>query len=385
MSSAISGHGANRIALPVENIESLAPRVNIAAAEEERLSPAQEGVRLGAPRLRDNESDGEYEIAAIEAGEGEDFLEYPDEYDFSDEMRDEPLSPDDVVITIAGAKPPTIASLNSSPLAAPIPDPPSAMLQKTPLGDVPRIAADGRKAMHVYAHKFSAKKDEPKIAIVVGGLGLNTALTERAIDDLPPEVSLAFAPYAKNLDFWTRKARQAGHEILIELPMEGYGGNQQALGGAALLSSRTEKENLQRLDWLLSRFGGYFGATNYLGAKFTTNEDAMAPILAKLRDAGVAYIDDTGAARMAGDKTGVSMTTVNRVIPPAADETARDKVKRELLALEKIAARDGVALGKTYAYETSIDEISKWARELKSKGIAPAPASAVLQLRGGAG
>ena len=122
----------------------------------------------------------------------------------------------------------------------------------------------------------------PTVSLIVGGLGLNKALTERAIDDLPAEISLAFAPYAKDLDFWTEKARNAGHEVLIELPMENYSGDPTALGAAGLLTSRTPAENLQRLDWLMSRFGGYFAATNYQGGKFAANDEAMAPILARL-------------------------------------------------------------------------------------------------------
>jgi len=235
--------------------------------------------------------------------------------------------------------------------------------------------------MTSYARPFTNPDNLPRIAIIVGGLGLNPALTERAIDELPPEISLAFAPYAKELSFWTEKARRSGHEVLIELPMESYGGNQQALGAAALLSTRSAQENLQRLDWLLARFGGYFAATNYMGGKFSADENALLPILQKLRDAGVAYIDDTGAARLAGEQTAVSWTTVNRMIPPAPDESRRRAVRRELKALEKIAQRDGAALGKTYVYAATLDEIIQWSNGLNENGFIAAPASSVLQAR----
>ncbi|MHA7873152.1 MAG: divergent polysaccharide deacetylase family protein, partial [Hyphococcus sp.] len=173
--------------------------------------------------------------------------------------------------------------------------------------------------------------------------------------------------------------RDAGHEVLIELPMEGYGGNQKALGAAALLTSRSAEENLQRLDWLLSRFGGYFAATNYMGAKFSAEPAALKPVLDKLRDAGVAYIDDTGAARTSAQSAAVAWTSVNRMIPPAPTERARSAVRQELAALEQIAARDGAALGKTYAYAATLDEIVDWAQSLENKSVVPAPASALLR------
>lgn len=381
--SALSDHGPGRIALPVGRVETMAQAQPPKPAVEERLETPQQGLRLSAPDLRDGDKENDPAEDSVEGIETNDSLQYPDDYAETDAENDDDNTSGDIVITIAGAHkkatPVTTASL--TPAVEPIPDPDPALLRATPLGKIPRIAPNGRKAMTAYARPFDNPDGAPRIAIVVGGLGLNSELTERAIDELPPEISLAFAPYAKNLEFWTKKARQAGHEVLIELPMEGYGGNQETLGAAALLTSRTPQENLQRLDWLMSRFGGYFAATNYMGAKFSADAAALTPVLKKLAEAGVAYIDDTGAARAASGGTSVAWTTVNRVIPPSPDDSGRSAVRRELRALEKIAERDGAALGKTYAYAATIEEISRWADSAEKNGFIAAPASSVLQAR----
>lgn len=373
-----SRDGPGRIALAVDDVEYLARRPNINETPPQQ-EEAMTGLRLGAPNLRtDNDSET---LLAAEGEDTNDTLLYPEEFAGAPFVAEE--SRGDIVITINGGGPnaaPAVAA-SLTPLPQPIPDPDPALLRTTPLGKVPRIAPDGRSAMTAYARPFDNPQAASRIAIIVGGLGLNPGLTERAIDELPPEVSLAFAPYARNLEFWTKKAREAGHEVLIELPMEGYGGNTQALGAAALLSSRTPEENLQRLDWLMARFGGYFAATNYMGAKFSATPDALTPILKKLGEAGVAYVDDTGAARDAITRAGVASITVNRIIPSAPDDNARRAVRRELNALEKIAARDGAALGKTYAYAATLDEIVRWTETLGEKDLVPAPASSVLQAR----
>ncbi len=378
---ATSDKGHGRIALAVNGIERFArpaPIIN----KEPTSTTGQNGLRLSAPNLRDGGAMTDPGALSPEGEEVNDILFYPEEFDLA-ENSDDDLSPDDIIITIdgnlQGATAVSNASLTAAPIAIPDPDP--ALLRSTPLGKIPRIATDGRKAFNEYARPFNNPDNAPRIAIVVGGLGLNPALTERAIDELPPEISLAFAPYAKDLKFWTTKARKSGHEVLIELPMEGYGGNEQTLGAAALLTTRSPKENLQRLDWLLARFGGYFAATNYMGAKLSSDTDAFAPILEKLKNAGVAYIDDTGAARAAGQTTGTRWVTVNRSIPPAPDESGRRTVRRELKALEQIAKRDGAALGKTYAYATTLDELVTWTNSLDAKGLISAPASSVLQTR----
>ncbi len=383
-----SGEGPGRIALPVNGIELFARAPTPAPGTEERIAaPALREAPSGGPQLAEMNPSAETEetedgLVLIYPGENDLYAENENELLYEEEFPegeydDVAYSADDVIITIPGAKAKPVVAASLTRAVTPIPDPDSALLRSTALGKAPRIAPDGRKAVSYYARSFDGPRTKPRVAVIVGGLGLNTAVTERAIDDLPPEVSLSFAPYAKNLDFWTKKARDAGHEVLIELPMEGYGANAEALGAAALLTSRGAEENLQRLDWLMSRFGGYFAATNYMGAKFSADAAAMAPVLEKLRVAGVGYVDDTGAAARAAG--GLPLATVTRMIPAAADDADRRSVRRELAALEQIAERDGMALGKTYAYAATIDEIADWAKTLEKKGVAHAPASALLR------
>ncbi len=383
--SITSEKGPGRIALPIEQLEHIA-RPDRAPGENGPAAAAapDKGLRLSAPNLRDGGAAGAPENESDAPAGASGFLVDTD--DRIDIENDEAgAGTGAIVITIDGKvhgeEPAGGAALAAPVRANPIPDPDPALLRATPLGKAPRIAPDGRNALTAYARPFNGDYTKPRIAIIVGGLGLNPGLTERAIDELPPEISLAFAPYAKDLEFWTKKARDAGHEILIELPMEGYGQNQEALGAAALLSTRTEQENLQRLDWLLSRFGAYFAATNYLGAKFSTDENALRPVLKKLAEAGVGYIDDTGAASRAGAAMGAALAEVDVVISPAPDDRGRRAVRRELETLEKAAARKGSAIGKTYAYAATLEEIAAWAAKLDDEGFSPAPASAVLRAR----
>lgn len=379
-----SDDGVGRIALRVDRVETLAAA---SPPSSERLaSSTVRGLRLGAPRLRDGGDDPK----SVDGPEADDILDYPGEFPTTAKVIPIPepdeTEGDEVIITIAGgpaATSPSNASLETLTRTSvtPIADPDPALLRATPLGKVPKIGADGRAPVDFYAARFDAPRNQPRISIVLGGLGLNESLTERAIDELPPAISLSFAPYARNLDFWTQKARQAGHEVLIELPMEGYGDRNNALGAAGLLTERSPTENLQRLDWLMARFGGYAAATNYMGAKFSTDRAAIEPVLQQLAAAGVGYLDDTGAAGAAAAQTGVRHAVVTRMIPPGTDAAARERIKRELALLEAVAMKDGVAVGKTYAYATTIDELTAWAKTLGDKDIAIAPATAVMKRR----
>lgn len=379
---ALSGKDGARVSLPIDALETMARPV--ASIEEPPMPQSAGGLKLAAPGLREDPS--------LRNSAGDDIgdrLAFRDNFGPPPPDDEDGAAPsftaDDVVITIPGARkaatPVTAASLTPATRARPVSDPDPALLRATPFGKIPKVGPDGRKAMHVYRNNFEGAGPRPQVSLMVGGLGLNRALTEKAIDDLPPEISLAFAPYAKDLEFWTEKARKAGHEVVIELPMESYGSQPESLGAAGLLSSRTPAENLQRLDWLMSRFEGYFAATNYLGGKFSADPASIAPVLAQLREAGVAYIDDTGAAKGMASRTGAVIASVNTVIPPAPDNSARNSVRRELERLQQIAQRDGAALAKTYAYEVTIEEIAAWAGTLDEQGMALAPASAALPTR----
>lgn len=329
--------------------------------------------RIAAPDLR--EGDGE-----ISAGDGGAIV--PDLFDLapSDGAYGDDYSAleGEVTITIDGA--PARApgeALREEPeaFAPPVairgPDP--ALLVETPFGKRPRIGADGRRAADVYARPFTPAGAGPKAALIMGGLGLNAALTARAIETLPAEVTLAFAPYAKDLDKWTARARAAGHEIMVEIPMETGGPNgasEATIGPAGLATRHAAAANLQRLDWLLSRFGAYCAATNYLGVKFSSDRSAMAPVMARLADAGVAYVDDTGLAPGANG--------LARIIAADSALDAARTLDEGFGALTRDAVSHGAAIGKTYATQAGIDAAQRWARDLAEREVALAPASALL-------
>ncbi len=347
------------IAMTVEGVERLAPPTEERRAAASRLD--RQDYARPAHDADPFDLAAEDALAGIEAG---------------GPAAADPAS--DIVITVDGAPAKAIAAAPSlaSLTVARIADPDPALLQRTAYGRAPRTGPDGRRPATVYARPFTPG-EEAEVALIVGGLGLNRALTERAISELPPSVTLAFAPYAKDLDYWARRAREAGHEFMIEIPMENRRGEGETLGPATLLTSRSAEENLRRLDWILSRAEGYFGVTNYLGAHFSADRDAIAPVLDRLAAAGVAYVDDTGAVRP-GKAGGVA--TVSRLIDPGFGGD-KGRTARDLDSLEKIAARAGHAVGKTYVNADTLGAIAEWADNLSSRGLALAPASAVLAMR----
>jgi hypothetical protein len=116
--------------------------------------------------------------------------------------------------------------------AAPI----AGLSQPGPNGPLPTIASDGRVPAQAYARPFRSN-GKPRVALIVGGLGLNAVTTRAAIERLPAEVTLSFVPYADGLQTWIDLARAQGHEVMIEMPMEPTGYPDNDPGPYTLLAS----------------------------------------------------------------------------------------------------------------------------------------------------
>ena len=121
-----------------------------------------------------------------------------------------------------------------------------ALAEENEKGVLPMIAPDGRQPWIEYARSFSTDQDRPRVAVIVGRLGLSQELTEAAIEALPGEVTLSFAIYADDLVPWLVRAREEGHEVMIDLPMEPVDYPRSDPGPETLLAT-AGVENLQRL------------------------------------------------------------------------------------------------------------------------------------------
>ncbi len=154
-------------------------------------------------------------------------------------------------------------------------------VEMTSQGPLPKIAADGVRPADAFAQPVKAipgKPDAPRIALIVGGLGVSAKSTSDAITKLPGQVTLAFIPYGSAAASVAR-ARAAGHEVLLQVPMEPFDYPDNDPGPETLLTSLTAAQNMDRLHWLMSRFQGYVGLINMMGARFTASEQAFTPVL----------------------------------------------------------------------------------------------------------
>src|SRR5262249_1256163 len=167
-----------------------------------------------------------------------------------------------------------------------------------------------------------------------------------------------FMPYGTDVDRVVARARGEGHEILLQVPMEPFDYPDNDPGPQTLLISLAPEQNIDRVQWLMSRFQGYVGVTNYMGARFTANEQAFTPIMREIAKRGLIYIDNGASPRsLAGQIAGANM------MPYAKAGIAIDavptpvEIDRALAKLEAVAKEKGSAVGIAGALPVTIDRL----------------------------
>ena len=222
------------------------------------------------------------------------------------------------------------------------------------------------------------KPDGPRIALIVGGLGVSASVTADAISKLPGAVTLAFMPYSYDVDHLAGRARREGHEVLLQAPMEPFGYPDNDSGPQTLLTSLTPEQNIERLYWLMSRIQAYVGISGTMGARFTASEASFAPILRETAKRGLIYVDDGAnprsvAGRIAG-ANGLPFAQADIIIDSVPTPA---EIDHALGRLEMAARERGVVVGMSSALPVSIERIAKWARAAEARGLQLVPITVV--------
>ncbi|MEF0940496.1 divergent polysaccharide deacetylase family protein [Rhizobium sp. BR 362] len=247
--------------------------------------------------------------------------------------------------------------------------PNDALLEDSPFGRLPIIAPSGLRPMDQYARPWSGARGT-RVAIVVSGLGLSQTGTQRAIEKLPEEITLAFAASGNSLQRWMQEARRGGHEILIQVPFEPFDYPSNNPGPDTLLTSQPAAKNIEDLHKAMAEITNYTGVMNYLGGRFLSNADAMEPVMRDIGKRGLLFLDDGSSAQSKSGTIAKALEVPHAFADVQLDgELQQDTILKKLDELERIARRNGSAIGVASAFDESVDAISKWSEEAAMRGI----------------
>lgn len=241
----------------------------------------------------------------------------------------------------------------------------------------PRPQEEEIPAWRRNAVKMAALPREPMIAIVLDDMGPNRRGTERALG-LPAPITFAFLPYAPGVAGMVRRAREAGHEILVHVPMEPLGSDDP--GPHALRSGETLERLKADLGWNLDRFDGFVGINNHMGSRFTADAGGMRLVMAELKARGLMFLDSRTIANSQGARIAreFGLPTLSRDVFLDHDEEGAE-VRAELDRLERLARERGSAIAIGHPHPETLERLEKWIPEAQARGFTLVPLTAILR------
>jgi polysaccharide deacetylase 2 family uncharacterized protein YibQ len=155
---------------------------------------------------------------------------------------------------------------------------------------LPRISAGGWMPWIAYSRRFDPEGPAARIGLLMLNLGADETLMRRAIEELPPEASLAFLAGTPDLHRWLRLARERGHECYLMLPVEDPAGPAER-GIRPIEVSADPAENLRRLRTAMSRGEGCLGFV-VPGPVLVSQSDLISrPLMKEIAERGLSLIE----------------------------------------------------------------------------------------------
>ena len=137
---------------------------------------------------------------------------------------------------------------------------------------------------------------------------------------------------------------------------------------------------MKRLQWLMSRYTGYVGVTNHMGAKFEAATESFMPVLEELKRRGLLYVDD-GSTQESHRREDRQRHRSGIFRGQRADRRRQSaaEIAKQLAKLEELAKEHGIAIGVVRLKPATVKQIAEWASKLEGKGIVLVPVSAAVR------
>ncbi|MCA3256164.1 MAG: divergent polysaccharide deacetylase family protein [Alphaproteobacteria bacterium] len=217
----------------------------------------------------------------------------------------------------------------------------------------------------------------PRVAILLTDVGADAAASRAALTALPAEVGAAMSPYADASKALAAAARAGGREVWVGVPMQPKSWPKVSPGENTLLVGEAGAENVRRLDWALARIGPAAGITGMMGSAFTENGAALTPVMAALKQRGLAFVDARVSPKTVGLETARAAGVKAALNARFLDEGG--SIAANLAELEQAAKLNGTAVGIARPLPGTVTAINAWAAGLEARGVLLAPVGTVVE------
>lgn len=206
------------------------------------------------------------------------------------------------------------------------------------------------------ASRPRARTGEARVAIVVSDLTRATPAERARLFDLDLPLSILVLPSESDVAGLTSRARDAGWEVILQVPMEPFGYPQNDPGPDAILVDMKPAEIHDLVDRHLRAVPTAHGLTSYMGSMATGDRNTMSAVFDVLERRSLFFLDVRESPRSIAPKIArerrLPCLEADRTVDSGETAEHLQKHLEELVAHAR--ARHG-AIGVFHADPTTID------------------------------
>ena len=218
----------------------------------------------------------------------------------------------------------------------------------------------------------------PRLAIIFDDAGGSLAHIEDIIA-LDRPVAVAILPHLAYSTEAARRARAAGLEVLLHLPVEPED-DTKAMGPGGVLTAMDDAEIRAVVRSDLDSVPGAVGINNHMGSKGTADYRVMRVILDIVRGAGLFYVDSVTTPRTivapVAEEIGVRTAARAVFLDNENDETA---IRRQVFRAMTVARERGSAIAIGHAQRLTPRVVMAMLPEFDRAGVVLVPVSTLVK------
>lgn len=208
------------------------------------------------------------------------------------------------------------------------------------------------------------------ILLVMTELGLAKDRDERAINDMPAPVVLAFSPYGKYAPTMAAAAKKDGHDVAALIPMEPSTYPKDDPGPLALLSRNTHPENQRLLTRIFAAVPQATAAVNFMGSRFLSEEQNADQVIKVLSEQKMSFIETPAAYQSAIKTTAAARQVPTFNVDVFIDNSATESdIRAQLAELERLSRLQGLAVGAMRPLPLTFALVTNWLPTIESRNL----------------
>ena len=207
------------------------------------------------------------------------------------------------------------------------------------------------------------------IAIVIDDFGYRNDHISNGFLELPAKLTYAIIPGHDHSQLFSKKAYDAGYEVIVHLPMENIGktyGEEEYV----LMSYFQDDEIKSRINNAFDNLPEAIGLNNHQGSRGTADSRVMTLLAGVIKDKKKFFIDSRTTSNSLANSTmrryNVPTNQRDVFLDNDLDE---EKIKTQLYKLADVSERKGIAIGIGHVKPQTLNVLKNEIPVLKQKGF----------------